>query len=159
LGFLIAMRRSLAPILTAMLCVLAACGGEDETPAPPVAPSAEADQTVAFPLGAENRSGASGTARLKGGGGGFTVILALKGPKHSSPAHIHNVTCEKYRAMKDFDAQFATVEANLSDVVDGKSKTRVETDMSKYRTAGFSINVHSYEGEFPVVSCGDIPAA
>ena len=156
----IAMRRFRAQFLLVFLSGLAACGGGDEplAPAPSAAPTAKADQTVAFPLGEQNRSGSSGTARLKGGDGGFTVTLALKRPGNSGPAHIHNVTCEKYRAMKDFDAQFATVETTLSDVVDGKSRTRVDSDLSQYRTAGFSINVHSYDGGFPVVACGDIPA-
>ena len=60
--------------------------------------------------------------------------------------------------MKDFDAQLATVEAALSDVTKGKSKTSVDAALSDYRTGGFSINVHSYTGGFPVVACANIPA-
>jgi hypothetical protein len=41
-------------------------------------------------------------------------LRQLKPPKNSGPAHIHGVTCEEYRAMKDFDAQFATVEIGLT---------------------------------------------
>jgi hypothetical protein len=153
------MRRQLVHLLPASLSVLVACGGGEEAPAPtrPAAPPANADETVAFKLGEENGSGSSGTATLKGGDRGFSVILAVKRPKNSGPAHIHNVTCEQYRAMKDFDAQLATVEEALSDLADGKSRTRVDNPLSQYRTAGFSINVHSYAGSFPVVACGDIP--
>jgi hypothetical protein len=90
---------------------LVACSGDEEQPAParPATPQTEADETVAFKLGEQNRSGSSGSAALKGGDRGFTVRVALKRSKNSGPAHIHNVTCEKYRATKDFDAQLATV--------------------------------------------------
>jgi hypothetical protein len=83
---------------------------------------------------------------------------AAKRPRASGPAHIHDVTCADYRALKDFDAQLGTVSVPLADLVDGKSRTSVDKGpLSEYRTAGFSINVHSYEGGFPVVACGDIP--
>ena len=145
--------------------MFSACGGDDETSAPaasasptatPTATTA-ADETVKVPLEQEHRSGSSGTVTLKGGGRGFTVTLAVK-PKHDHPAHIHNVTCQEYRALKDFDAQFATVELTLNDVKKGKSKTSVDAPLSDYRTGGFSINVHNYTGGFPVVACADIPA-
>lgn len=60
--------------------------------------------------------------------------------------------------MKDFDAQLATVEIGLSALVDGKAETEVDAALSKYRTGGYAINVHSYAGGFPVVACGNIPA-
>ena len=88
---------------------------------------------------------------------GFTVNLVVK-PRGDHPAHIHNVTCSEYRAMKDFDAQLATVDTTLKDVASGKSKTSVDAPLSGYRTGGFSINVHSYSGGFPVVACASIPA-
>jgi hypothetical protein len=159
------MRRYLGPLLPAGLVGLVACGGGDERPAPAetaaptaTAVAAEADATVAFKLREENGSGISGTARLRGGDNGFTVMLAAKRPRTSGPAHIHNVTCEEYRALKDFDAQLGTVSVALADLVDGKSRTPVDKGpMSEYRTGSFSINVHSYDGGFPVVACGDIP--
>jgi hypothetical protein len=160
------MRRYLGPLLSAALVVLVACGEEDKSAAPArtsaptvTATAAKPDATVAFKLREENGSGISGTARLNGADDGFTVVLAAKRPKASGPAHIHNVTCEKYRALKDFDAQLGTVSVPLIDLVEGKSRTSVDkAPLSEYRTAGFSINVHSYEGGFPVVACGDIPA-
>ena len=153
------MRRRLIHLLPVSLCALVACGGDEGKPAAPrpAAPPAKADETVALTLGEENRSGISGTATLKGGERGFTVVLVMKRPKDVGPAHIHNVTCEKYRALEGFDAQLATVEEALRDVLAGKSKTRVDKALSRYRTAGFSINVHSYVGTFPVVACADIP--
>jgi hypothetical protein len=120
--------------------------------------TAKRNESVAFRLGEEHRSGRSGSVTMKGGDGGFTVALALK-RKSDHPAHIHNVTCDEYRALKGFDAQFATVDVALSDVAKGRSKTSVDAPLSNYRTGGFSINVHSYSGGFPVVACGNIPAS
>jgi hypothetical protein len=160
------MRRHLAPILLAALPVLAGCGSGEEAPsraesvasaARSATPAASVEDNVAFKLGQENRSGTSGTAALRGGDDGFTVVLAVRRPGMSAPAHIHNVTCEKYRALKDFDAQLATVDVPLTDLVDGKSRTREASSLSQYRTGEFSINVHSTEGGFPVTACGDIP--
>ncbi len=162
-------RRFVACFVSVGLGSLAACGGGDEKSAPArsAAPTATAtdaataipaaDETVAIALEQEHRSGSSGTVTLKGGDRGFTVALTLK-PKRDHPAHIHNVTCKQYRALKDFDAQFATVDVALSDVAKGSSKTAVDAPLSDYRTGGFSINVHSYTGGFPVVGCGNIPA-
>jgi hypothetical protein len=160
-------RRFVACVVPASVCLFAACGAGDEKSAPArsASPTATAtgtataaDETVAFSLAQEHRSGSSGTVILKGGDGGFTVSLAMK-PKRDHPAHIHNVTCQEYRAMRDFDTQFATVEVALSDVAKGKSKTSVDAPLSNYRSGGFSINVHSYTGGFPVVACANIPTA
>ena len=147
------------------MCFVAACGSGEEKAAPAQSAKATAtatavaaaNETVAFPLKQEHRSGRSGTVTLKGGDKGFTVALRVK-PKGGHPAHIHDVTCQEYRALKDFDAQFATVDVALSDVEKGKSKTSVDAPLSDYRTGGFSINVHSYTGGFPVVACANIPA-
>jgi hypothetical protein len=157
-------RRFVACFGSAGLCLLAACGGGDEKPAArAAAPTASAtakampDERFAFALEEEHGSGRSGTVTVNGGDGGFNVALAVE-PKRDQVAHIHNVTCREYRAMNDFDAQLATVELNLRDVANGKSKTSVSARLADYRTGGFSINVHSYRSGFPVVACGDIPA-
>ena len=152
--------------MSAGLGLLAACGGSEKSaPARSAAPTATgaataipavADETVAFALGREHRSGSSGKVTVKGGDRGFTVALAVK-PKRDHPAHIHNVTCKQYRALKDFDAQYATVDVALSDVAKGKSKTAVDAPLSDFRTGGYSINVHSYAGGFPVVALGIFP--
>jgi hypothetical protein len=158
-------RRFVACFVSAGLGLLAACGSGDEKAAPArsaaqtatATATSAADETVAFALEQEHRSGSSGTVTLKGGDREFAVALAMN-PKRDHPAHIHNVTCNQYRALKDFDAQYATVEVTLTDVAKGKSKTAVDAPLADYRTGGFSINVHSYAGGFPVVACGNIPA-
>ena len=162
-------RRCVACFVSAGLGLLAACGGSDESSAPArsAAPTATAtraatgipaaDAKIAFALEPEHRSGSSGKVTLKGGDRGFTVALAVKS-KRDHLAHIHNVTCQQYRALKDFDAQFATVDVALRDVAKGRATTAVDAPLSDYRTGGFSINVHSYTGGFPVVACGNIPA-
>ena len=106
------------------------------------AATAAADERLTFPLRKEHRSGNSGTVTVKGGNSDFTVTLAVK-PKRDHPAHIHNVSCAEYRALKNFDAEFATVELTLSEVANRKSRTSVDTALSDYRTGGFAINVHS----------------
>jgi hypothetical protein len=160
-------RRHHAPFLLVTMLVLAACGDGEEassgtdsaaSAARSATPAASGGEKVALALKQENRSGASGTATLRGGGDGFTVVLAVKRPGMSGPAHIHNVTCEKYRSLQGFNAQLATVDLPLTDLVDGKSRTRGDSGLSAYRTGKFSINVHSTEGGFPVTACGDIPA-
>jgi hypothetical protein len=156
------MRRHLAPLLAAVLLV-AACGEDEEAPAPAEAPTAtetpapaaKADEKVSFDLKEENGSGRSGSATLRGGDGGFTVSVVVK--RHSGPAHIHNVTCEEYRALKAFDEQLATVDLPLPDLENGKSRSQETASLSEYRTGGYSLNVHSVEGGFPVVACGDVP--
>jgi hypothetical protein len=152
-------RRHVASLLPAGLCSLAACGGGDEQPAPerPAATQASADEMLVIRLKKENRSTTRGTATLKGGDRGYHVTLAVR-PKRDHPAHIHNVTCEEYRATKGFDAQLATVAEPLTDLDKGRSETSVEAPLSRVRTGSFSINVHSYEGGYPVVACVNIPA-
>ena len=162
------MRGCLAPLLPVSLSVLIACGGgeEESAPAQPAAASpkaeetvasAKADETVGFKLGEENRSGLAGSATLKGGDRDFEVTLRLKRGRSFNPAHIHNVTCEEYRALKGFNEQLATVSRPLTDLEDGRSRSEVDEALAEYRTGEYSINVHSTEGGFPVVACGDIP--
>ena len=152
------MRRHLAPLL---LVALVGCGDDDAAPTPAPAaetptPTAAPPAKVAFELKEENGSGKSGNATLRGGDDGFTVNVAIKG--WSGPAHIHNVTCEEYRALKDFDAQLATVDLPLPDLEAGRSRSQHDAELTQYVTGAFSVNVHSFDGGFPVVACGDIPA-
>ena len=101
------MRGCLALLLLVGMSVLTACGGgeEESAPAKTAAPAPRADKTVTFELAEENRSGKSGTATLNGGDGGFTVTLELEPAQGYNLAHIHTVTCEKSRALTDFDEQ------------------------------------------------------
>jgi hypothetical protein len=158
-------RHLLAALLAVALAALAGCGGDDDAAAPAdsaaratetPAPTAGPAEKVAFKLKEEHGSGKTGNATLRGGDDGLTVNVAIKG--YSGPAHIHNVTCDEYRALKDFDAQLATVDLPLPDLEAGRSRSQHDAELSAYRTGGFSVNVHSFEGGFPVVACGDIPA-
>jgi hypothetical protein len=68
------------------------------------------------------------------------------------------LTCDKHRETKAFEAQLATVDTPLTDLEEGRSTTRVDTPLADFRPAGFSINVYSNQGGFPVVPCGGHPA-
>jgi hypothetical protein len=54
------------------------------------------------------------------------------------------------------DANLAALKRTLEP---GSTAFRIDAALSDYRTAGFSIDVHSYTGGFPVVACADILAA
>jgi hypothetical protein len=153
-------RRHVACLLAAGLCLLAGCGGGADNPAPERTPAtqASADENVVIRLKRENGSATSGTATLNGGDRGYSVTIAVR-PKRDHPAHIHDVTCDEYRATKGFDAKLDTVAESLSDLSKGRSETSVDAPLSLVRTGAFSINVHSYTGGYPVVACANIPAA
>jgi hypothetical protein len=51
--------------------------------------------------------------------------------------------------LKDFDAQLATVDLPLPDLEAGRSRSQHDAELSQYRTGGFSVNVHSFDGGFP----------
>ena len=158
-------RRFVALFVPAGVCFVAACGSGEEEAAParsasPAATAtavAAANETVSFPLKQEHRSGRSGKVTLKGGDDGFTVALRVK-PKGGHPAHIHDVTCQEYRALKDFDAQFATVDVPWTMWRRGSRRPR---STRRSRTIGPaaspSTSTHT-TGGFPVVACADIPA-
>jgi hypothetical protein len=128
------------------------------TPEPKPKPKpATTGNGVNFALQEENGSGRSGTATLKRGRKRFTVVLALDDESGSYHAHIHDVTCTRYRGMKGFDARLGTVVQTLNTVLAGTSRTAVTVPLRKYTNGGSSINVHLYEPPFDVVACGDVP--
>jgi hypothetical protein len=144
------------------LCVASGCGGSENVSGPG-APAAgptpgKAAKTVALRLEEEHRSGAFGTATVKGDEHATSVTLRVEpgGPRYH--AHIHDVSCTEYRRMTSFSAQLATVAEGLGDIVDGKSETDVVAPLSRYGKPGFSINVHKYAEPYPVIACGDIPS-
>jgi hypothetical protein len=110
------------------------------------------------PLVEENKSGASGTATLTGGGGSASVTIELNGDDRRYRAHIHDVTCQRYRRMNDFSAQLATLTEGLSSVTGGRSESDLSEPLSSYTRPGFSINVHEFASPYPVVACGDLSA-
>jgi hypothetical protein len=151
------MRRihAIGPAVVLALAV-AACG-DDEQPAGRAA-SAQIEP-ITVELHPENGSGRSGEARLEpDGDDAMNVVVTLnRGPTKTNMAHIHNVTCERYRAMDDFSAQLGTVEDTLKALGDGASETKVSVPLAERATGGYSINVHEPADPFPVVACGDIP--
>jgi hypothetical protein len=143
--------------------LLAACGGDDDGGASgqsstPPGPETGPGGAITVSLREENNSGASGTATLSGGGGSASVTIELNGHDRRYHAHIHDVTCERYRRMNDFSAQLATLTEGLDDVADGSSKSDLSDPLSSYTRADFSINVHNFESPYPVVACGDLSA-
>ena len=134
----------------ALLAAAVATGGE-----------AAAPQSVRIKLNQQNRSGQSGTATLVRRGSTFVVTIKVSPPKKfpgtTQHAHIHNVTCARYRRIKGFDAQLATVVDTLNDLSKNVSRTTVYVPLAKRTTGRYSINVHEQNGPYTAVACGDIP--
>ena len=155
------MKAAAGGLLAAVLLSLAACGGDDDAgdsrrPSTPPAPETGPEGAITVPLVEENDSGASGTATLAGGGGSASVTIELHGDDRRYQAHVHDVTCERYRRMNDFSAQLATLTEGLNDVEGGSSKSDLSEPLSSYTRAEFSINVHEFAPPYPVVACGDL---
>jgi hypothetical protein len=157
-----ASRRHLAGgLLAAGLMLLAACGGDDEegasgrSSAPP-APETGPGRAITVPLAEENDSGASGTATLSGGGDGASVTIELRGDGGRYQAHIHDVSCERYRRMNNFGSQLASVTEGLNNVAGGRSASDLSEPLSSYTRSEVSINVHKFASPYPVVACGDL---
>ncbi len=149
-------------LLAASLLLLAACGGGNDDggastrPGGDPGPETEAGGAITVPLREENNSGTSGTATLARDGGGASVTIELRGGDASYHAHVHDVSCGRYRRMNDFDAQLATVAEGLTDIGGGASQSDLGEPLSSYTRAEFSINVHEFDPPYPVVACGDV---
>jgi hypothetical protein len=157
------MTAAVGSLLAAGLMLLAACGGEDEEGAsgrPSVPPAAETGPrgAITVPLREENNSGASGTATLSGGGDSASVTIELRSDDGRYHAHVHDVSCQRYRRMNDFSAQLATLTEGLNDVAGGSSESELSDRLSSYTRSKFSINVHKFASPYPVVACGDLSA-
>jgi hypothetical protein len=156
-------RHVVGGLLAAGLMLLAACGGDDDggasgrSSAPP-APETGPGGAITVPLVEENNSGASGTATLAGGGDSASVTIELHGEGGRYHAHVHDVSCERYRRMNDFSAQLATLTEGLNDVAGRSSESELSEPLSSYTRPGFSINVHKLATPYPVVACGDLSA-
>ena len=113
-----------------------------------------AAKSVSVRMGAQNKSGESGTARLTPDGADKTKVeITLKGaPKGTpQPAHIHEGSCAKLDPKPKH---------GLENVVDGKSTTTVPVGIGELTKGGLAINVHKSADEIKTyVSCGDIRKA
>jgi hypothetical protein len=139
------------PLIAALVSGLAMGGlafAQDKEKAPKKKSAATKGVTVK--LGAQNKSGQSGTARLTPAGDKTKVELNMKGaPKGTpQPAHIHEGTCAKLDPKPKYP---------LENVVDGKSTTEVPADIKTLTAGKLAINVHKSAEEAKVyVACGNI---
>jgi hypothetical protein len=150
-------------LLAAVLLLLAACGGDAGGGSPKQSSAPPAQETgpggaITVPLVEENNSRASGTATLADGGGSASVTIELHGGDGPYHAHVHDVSCQRYRRMNDFSSQLATLTEGLNDVAGGSSESELSDSLSSYTRSEFSINVHKFASPYPVVACGDLSA-
>ena len=144
----------------AAVLLLAACGGDARDASAP-ATTATTDRVV-VELGPEHDSGVSGEATLEeNAAGGVAVLFDLTVPAELAgealPAHIHDVTCDEYREIEDFDTQLGTVSDHLASVQDGQATSTAATPLEELAAGGYSINVHRPAHPYETVACGDIP--
>jgi hypothetical protein len=146
------MRRFITVFAAAL--ALAGCGGDG-------AKEGSSDGAITVELKEVNGSGETGTAELKrADSNSFFVSLKMENMPESDanqPAHIHNVSCDEYAKLKDFNAQLGTVSYPLEDVLPKGSRTKVSVPLESQATGKTSINVHKPRGDYPAVACGDIP--
>ena len=113
-----------------------------------------AAKSVSVRMGAQNKSGESGTARLTAEGADKTrIVISLKGaPKGTpQPAHVHEGSCAKLDPKP---------KQGLENVVDGKSSTVVPMSLETLTAGNLAINVHNSTDDIKTyVSCGDIRKA
>jgi hypothetical protein len=108
-------------------------------------------KSMTVKMGAQNKSGETGTAKLTAEGADKTrVEISLKGgPKGvDQPAHIHEGSCAKLDPKP---------KQGLENVVNGKSTTVVPMSLADLSKGGLAINVHKSKEDIQTyVSCGDI---
>jgi hypothetical protein len=140
-----------APLLVASIVVAVASGvafAQDAKKEGKKKGGAAKSMTVR--MGAQNKSGESGTAKLTPAGDQTKVEISLKGaPKGvAQPAHIHSGTCAKLDPKP---------KQGLENVMDGKSTTTVPMKMEDLTKEPLAINVHKSADDLKTyVSCGDI---
>ena len=164
------MRMRIVLLLAAALLV-AGCGGDDDQDALEGATTALTDTEgaeetieevlteaedeleeaeVTLHLQEQNSSGISGTVSLSPTSDGqLEVEIELDGSDGGPhPAHIHEGSCA------DLDPEPAFP---LEDVVDGRSETTVDVDLSELTLNEYAVNVHeSPENSANYVACADV---
>ena len=112
-----------------------------------------AQHPVTVKLGAQNKSGETGTAKLSPAGDKTKVEISLKGAAKgaSQPAHVHQGSC----ANLDPNPKYG-----LSNVVNGKSTTEIPVKLEDLLKDQTAINVHKSADEVKTyVACGNIKSA
>ena len=108
------------------------------------------EKPITVKLGAQNKSGETGSAKLTPEGNQTKVEISLKGtPKGvAQPAHIHEGSCAKLDPKPKY---------GLESITDGKSTTVVPVSIDTLLGEKMAINVHkSGEDLKTYVACGDI---
>jgi len=110
-------------------------------------------KSVSVKIGAQNKSGESGSAKLTAEGDQTKVVVSVKGaPKGvSQPMHIHEGSCAKLDPKPKYP---------LSNLENGKSTTTIPVKLEDLQHGGMAINVHkSAQDVKTYVACGDIKAS
>jgi Cu/Zn superoxide dismutase len=134
--------------LVTLATVVAACGNDSEN-------DAEGEPAYDVELAEQNGSGQSGRVTLTRDGEQVRVVIELDGASDvAQPAHIHDGSCDT----------LGDVAYPLSDVVDGRSETTLNTTIEELQQgvtadAGLAVNVHaSADDADTYVACGELPA-
>lgn len=157
--------------LLSVALLAAGCGGSDEEDALEGATTALTDTAgaedtleevatqveeeiqeaaVTLDLQEQNASGITGTVTLSpDSDGAIEVQIELDGSDgEPRPAHIHEGTCAELDPNPAFP---------LEDVVDGRSSTEVEAELSELTLNEYAVNVHeSAENASTYVACADL---
>ncbi len=112
---------------------------------------AEIWESVTIPLKAQNNSGQTGTATLYKVGNQTEVVVnitpSILGATVEQPVHIHNGNC----------TSLGSVVYGLTNVVNGKSTTRVNVTVDTLISGTFAVNVHKSGAEASIyTSCGEV---
>ncbi len=108
-------------------------------------------ESITVPLKAQNNSNQNGTATLYRVGNQtevqINITASLLGATVEQPAHIHNGNC----------TSLGNVVYGLTNVVNGRSTTRVNATVETLLANPFAVNVHKSGAEASVyTSCGEI---
>ena len=140
-------RRTWAIGLLTLATVVAGCGNDSEN-------NAEGEPAYDVELAEQNSSGQSGRVTVTEDGEQVKVVIELDGTGDvAQPAHIHTGSCDT----------LGDVAYPLSDVVDGRSETMLDTTIEELQDgvtadAGLAVNVHaSADDADTYVACGELP--
>ena len=158
-------------LLLAVALIAAGCGGDDEQDAAEDATTALTDTAgaeetveevlteieqeiqeaeVSLDLQEQNGSGISGTVTLAPGSDGeVEVEIEVDGSDGGPhPAHIHEGSCAELDPNPAFP---------LEDVVDGRSSTTLDVELSELTLNEYAVNVHESAANADVyVACADV---
>jgi hypothetical protein len=156
--------RKLIALGLALVALTAACGGDDDEDDAAGATTALTDTesltddaedalegaSLTLDLQEQNDSGITGEVEFSPTSeGAVEVEIEVDGSEGGPhPAHIHEGSCADLNPAPAFP---------LSDVVDGRSETTVDVDLSELTASEYAVNVHeSAENADVYVACADV---